>query len=140
MVALTLTMEIITQAASSPIWVFLFCNVIIVTILVSSKPPPSHPHPTCSEIRHVSISGAFARHALFSGDENRVVSNSKPECSKIEFERREEDDDVEEEEVIEKGDCDELEEDELRKRIEEFIEKTNKEWRAELIRGSKLVR
>ncbi|CAI0403522.1 unnamed protein product [Linum tenue] len=153
MVALTfLSLELITQAASSSVVVFFFCNVIIVTILVASRPPP----PAASGIRHVSVSGSpyvaiyqqeetvigGYTHTLHSNDENRA-SESKLKSA---MNTHQEEEEVEEKEVAEEeeGDCNggdddvyvEEEDDELRRRVEAFIEKTNKEWRAELLRTS----
>ncbi|CAI0404350.1 unnamed protein product [Linum tenue] len=148
MVALTfLSLELITQAASSSVVVFFFCNVIIVTILVASRPPP----PAASGIRHVSVSGSpYAAiyqqeetviggytHTLHSNDENRA-SESKLKSA---MNTHQEEEEVEEKEVAEEEEVGEEEEeeddDELRRRFEEFIEKTNKEWRAELLRTSR---
>ncbi|CAI0547201.1 unnamed protein product [Linum tenue] len=150
MVALTFTffsLELITQAASSSVVVFFFCNVIIVTILVASRPPPPA---AASGICHVSVAGSpYAtiyqheetvidghRHTLHSNDENRASeSNLKFVITTHQEEVEEEKEKEEEEEVGEYNE--EEDDDELRRRVEEFIEKTNNEWRAELLRTSR---
>ncbi|KAG6716737.1 hypothetical protein I3843_04G056900 [Carya illinoinensis] len=124
----------ITQAVSSSVFIFCFCNLIIVIILVGSKSsfnlddqggeiPPSvliidattnHKHGTNSEqvfndsklSRNIDEDSCSHEASVADGEENYRSNN------------KEDDND--------KG------EDELRKQVEEFIDKINKGWKAEL--------
>jgi len=139
-------LEFITQAASSSAFIFCFCNLIIVIILVDLKPS-------------LSIHQESEIHLLKgANDHQKQGANSKPLVEKdttampqavevevshdgeaetvesIEIEGNEDDEKVEQEKS-EKDDSN----DELRKRVEEFIQKVNKGWKEELLSTSSLV-
>ncbi|XP_022640305.1 nuclear polyadenylated RNA-binding protein 3-like [Vigna radiata var. radiata] len=149
-------LEFITQAASSSAFIFCFCNLIIVIILVDLKPSFSiHQQ---SEI-HL-LKGA--------NDQKQGANNSKPVVEKdtapmpqaveveevshdhesetvknIEIEGNDDCSNEDEEKVEQEKEDDRSEKDdsndELRKRVEEFIQKVNKGWKEELLSTSSLV-
>lgn len=129
------TLELITQAASNYLFVFCFFNLIIVIILAGSK-PGSGIHQQ-NEIL-LSIGADVYRNANDQEpDSNKnsvLVDLIEPvEEGKGNSGDRNEDGDVENDKIDE-HDNDEGEEDEFRRRIEEFIAKVNKGWRAEMLR------
>ncbi|KAK9147568.1 hypothetical protein Scep_006325 [Stephania cephalantha] len=102
--------EFIPLGASNSLQVFCFCNLIIAILLVSNWKPSS-----------VSPDG----HNVETQEMNIVVSTN-PKTVSADTENPELDDQDCDENVEENED-----EDELRRRIEEFIEKVNKGWREE---------
>lgn len=135
------TLELITQAASNSVFIFCFCNLIIVFILVGSKSSS-----VCDQEGEIPLSvtnNASTDHGRgtnreqilddneFSRNANEVpVSQEAPVADNHENgsgDNRDKDDDGH-------GDSDEL-----RRRVEEFIEKVNKGWRAELSGSARLV-
>ncbi|MED6195459.1 hypothetical protein PIB30_037972 [Stylosanthes scabra] len=153
--------EFITQAASSSAFIFCFCNLIIVYILVDLKPSlsSSSVHQESSEVTPSSIGinhqkqGTNSKFLVRKDTESRAIQVSNVQRAGAEAEAEEE---VETEEklievdiieIIDNDECfnkevgkeeeEEEEEgnhdDELRKRVEEFIEKVNKGWKEELL-------
>ncbi|XP_058773491.1 uncharacterized protein LOC131647636 [Vicia villosa] len=136
-------LELITQAASSSTFIFCFCNLIIVIILLDLKPSVNVHHK--SEI-HLSICETL-KQEINSKTIKSLTQEKEVSRVVIDAEAKEEEEE-EDEIVIEKDhgvDCNnddvEIEEndDELRKRVEEFIEKVNKKWKEELLSTSRLV-
>ncbi|CAJ1952513.1 unnamed protein product [Sphenostylis stenocarpa] len=145
---LSSVMEFITQAASSSAFIFCFCNLIIVIILVDLKPS-------------LSIHRESEVHLLKGANDQKQGANSKPlvekdtppmppavevshdheaeTVEKIEIEGNKDCSNEEDEKVEEEKDDNKSENDELRKRVEEFIEKVNKGWKEELLSTSTLV-
>ncbi|XP_048228552.1 uncharacterized protein LOC125369726 [Ricinus communis] len=132
------TFELITQAASNSIFVFCFCNLIIAMILIASNSKQGH---NCNQDRQVPISivtntctngkHAAVKH-LFGGnkmvlEDSRVSNAQETPMAK------------------DKGsdNCDDYkkdnENDEFRRRVEEFIDKVNRGWKAESLRTSYVV-
>ncbi|KAL4317450.1 hypothetical protein AHAS_Ahas15G0386300 [Arachis hypogaea] len=140
--------EFITQAASSSAFIFCFCNLIIVYILLDLKPTlsssvqqeNSEVTPSMgtnlqkqetnskflvqkdTELRAIQVSYVRQVEAETIGNDECFVEEVKKEDEEEEKEEKEEEDD-----------------DELRKRVEEFIEKVNKGWKEELLITSSLV-
>ncbi|XP_031375552.1 uncharacterized protein LOC116190019 [Punica granatum] len=123
--------EVISQAASSSLFVFCFCNLIIAVILVGSKSKssiegscaPASSMPTCksntNETRVKAESPSNHR-------EERAVAEPEDACTQCNIE------------IEDKGynqEEDEDHDDELKMRIEDFIAKVNREWQAENLRA-----
>ncbi|KAL3652346.1 hypothetical protein CASFOL_002027 [Castilleja foliolosa] len=97
------TLELISQAASNPLMVFCFCNLIIAILLVGSSTKPCSTN--TEEKSRVGPNDATGK--LSSLDTTMVEIKEGPP--------HEADDD-------------------LKRRVEEFIEKINKGWRAEKVK------
>ncbi|KAJ7970066.1 putative Translation initiation factor IF-2 [Quillaja saponaria] len=133
------TLEMITRAASNSHFIFCFCNLIIVIIFVGSKhrfntdQEGEIPTSTVDKVRRNEKQGTNAKH-LF--DENKQFQSAAEVSNGQEAPA---------DNNLETGDSDtcsydeEEEEDELRKRVEEFIDKVNRGWKAELLRTSGFV-
>ncbi|KAL5570028.1 hypothetical protein UlMin_026603 [Ulmus minor] len=122
------TLDLITQTASSSLFVFCFCNLIIIMILFGSKPSSGF-----DQESHIPFSVVTNT----STDEKQSLNYTKHVCEEVantehKLDGEENKLDEEEKKIGE-------EEDELRRRVEEFIEKVNKEWKAELSRTSQKV-
>ncbi|KAJ8771416.1 hypothetical protein K2173_026593 [Erythroxylum novogranatense] len=114
------TLELITQAVSNSLFIFCCCNLIILVIFIGSKSgsdldqeseiPVSVPMVTytCPNVNKVSSKAAI----LSKAPETRTTSNGEDD----------------------NGDS----HDELRRRVEGFIEKVNRGWRAELVEDFRL--
>ncbi|KAL6291386.1 hypothetical protein ACE6H2_008896 [Prunus campanulata] len=129
------TLDLITQAASNSLFIFCFCNLIIVIILVGSKPisnnnEESAIHLTMPTSKHVDDeqgtreqvckkNNALMEVSQVSNAQTAISDNSKVSSANSDNGETEGDD-------------------ELRTRAEEFIEKVNKAWKAELLRNSRL--
>ncbi|XP_047329486.1 uncharacterized protein LOC124932845 [Impatiens glandulifera] len=142
------TFELIFLAASNSHILFCFCNLIIAILLIGTKPVFSfhrqvtNPPPvfTVNEGSHymvdndMSIIGTpiITQNAMVDDGDHETADvddgDDKQNVSIVNKEHTREDDDEEEEEMMEEEDC---EGDELRRRVEEFINKTNKAWEAE---------
>ncbi|KAI5569860.1 hypothetical protein POPTR_012G129400v4 [Populus trichocarpa] len=134
------TVELIVQAASNSLVIFCFCNLIIVMILMGSKPVSNFGQE--SEIPQSMVTKTHTKVkedvlAMPSLDENKKPSLDEDKMStddgrvSITLEEPTGDDDEEENGNDNEEDEDE---DELRRRVEEFINKVNHGWRAELSR------
>ncbi|XP_045818882.1 nuclear polyadenylated RNA-binding protein 3-like [Trifolium pratense] len=148
-------LEMITQAASSSTFIFCFCNLIIVIILMDLKPRISvHQRSefplSIYEIQKQEINTKFSfEKSIESMTQEKEVSHvieaeaneDEDEENKIEIGANDDIDCNNEEgkEENEKEHEEEKDDDELRKRVEEFIEKVNKKWKEELLSTSSLV-
>ncbi|KAL7587023.1 hypothetical protein Lser_V15G35958 [Lactuca serriola] len=131
-----LTYELITVAASNPHFIFLFCNLIIAVLILVSLEPTSNSHYNCTAtpIPPPPPPSAINENKIFetttlttqlqpttttdcnvSIDVNKLWNNCGLSVK-----------DVDEEEH----------DDELRRRVEEFIDKINKGWKAEKLQLS----
>ncbi|KAL7194035.1 hypothetical protein ACSBR2_025644 [Camellia fascicularis] len=126
------TIELITLAASNSIVVFCFCNLIIGILLVGGTKPASEfvqdspiPLPIVDHrSKNGDIEETIATCSLNNDvDASTVVSESCAEKAMVDEEKGKENE----------------EDDELRKRVEEFIDKINRGWKAEKLRTSLLV-
>ncbi|KAI5346830.1 Hypothetical predicted protein [Prunus dulcis] len=113
--------DLLTQAASNSLLVFCFCNLIIVMIVMGSKRGS-----TLSKKEEGTL--VNPSDTVFS----QVSSNAKKELATASDEK---DNIISHHNDSKKCDND----DELRRRAEEFIEKMNKGGRAELLRTSHLI-
>ncbi|EXC20902.1 hypothetical protein L484_012978 [Morus notabilis] len=132
--------ELISHAVSNSLFVFCFCNLIILMILVGSKKPKRQ----LSQISPLSMVNDKRSDDEKSTKRQYEERDDTGEDSKVmmmmmmmsgpkaesEDDRAANDND---------GNVGDKEEDELRKRVEDFIEKVNKGWKAELLRTSHLV-
>ncbi|KAL1319201.1 hypothetical protein HN51_071502 [Arachis hypogaea] len=154
--------EFITQAASSSAFIFCFCNLIIVYILLDLKPTLSssvqqeNSEVTPSMGTNLQKQETNSKFLVQKDTELRAIqvsyvrqveAEAEAEAKLIEVdiietigndecfveEVKKEDEEEEKEEKEEEDD------DELRKRVEEFIEKVNKGWKEELLITSSLV-
>ena len=134
--------EFITQAASSTAFIFCFCNLIIVIILVDLKPSLSFDQKR--EVSHPTNTGKQGTNSKCLVNKSTPtqqageVSHAHEEEAVHKIETEGNDDsccnEEEEEEEEEEG-----KDDELRRRVEEFIEKVNKGWKAEYLNTSSLL-
>ncbi|KAH7557492.1 hypothetical protein ACOSP7_027264 [Xanthoceras sorbifolium] len=132
------TLELITQAASNSLFIFCFCNLIILMIFMGSKPAGSNFEQE-SEVPAAQTTtwenakqGRKSMHSL-DGSRRRLIEVK--EASNVQEEPATDDN----KEENSSSDDHEEENDEFRRRVEEFIEKVNREWKAELMRTSRLV-
>lgn len=136
------TLELFTQAASNSLFIFCFCNLIIVVILVGSKPVNSLnqeneiPLSTSTHtIAYANVKQVTMKDHSFDGSKE-TTSTDTMELPNV----REAptgnvgEDNSDNEKFVEKED-----DDELTRRVEAFIDKVNREWRAELQRTSHFV-
>jgi len=133
-------LEFITQAASSSTFIFCFCNLIIVIILVDLKPslsihqeseiPPSKGDE--NEKQKAKYSNSLVEKETASLPQAVEVSHDQ-EAETVESIEIEGNDDCSNEEEDDDDDNNINDEDELKRRVEEFIEKVNKGWKEELL-------
>lgn len=128
-------MEYITEAASSYAFIFCFCNLIIVIILVDLKPKLSF-HQESEEIplSIPSNTGVQAANSKCFVNKN----TSSPQAREVAHAKEEEgvDNNIESEG---NGNFNSEEDDELKRRVEEFIERVNEGWKAECLNASSLL-
>lgn len=122
-------LELFTQAASSSAFIFCFCNLIIVIILMDLKPRLCYDQGSEIPVYMARTHRAEENSkGIAQKEEDREVSqDQKKEEKAADNCSNEEDLEVDVEEEIEE----EEEDDELRRRVEEFIQKVNKAWKAE---------
>lgn len=118
--------EFITEAASNSIFIFCFCNLIIVLILLGSKPIYSFDQENENHTPEgVTTAYADTKHETNSMHLFRSSSDVKELSNPLEEEEEEEaadTDDADEEDMNDNCRCEE-ENDELRRRVEDFIGK-----------------
>ncbi|XP_021909393.1 uncharacterized protein LOC110823339 [Carica papaya] len=130
------TLELITQAASNSLFVFCFFNLIIVIILAGSR-PGSDVHQQTETLLPIGVyRNADDQKTNFNRNSVLVDVIEPVDEGEGNISDRSEDRDVEDDKIDE-DDSGEGEEDALRRRIEEFIAKVNKEWKAEMLRTSR---
>ncbi|KAB2598550.1 hypothetical protein D8674_001470 [Pyrus ussuriensis x Pyrus communis] len=129
--------EFIEKAASNSVFIFCFCNLIIVIILVGSRPVSNNdersiirvttaPSKSADDEQGTRAKQAWKeKNALMQVSE--LVSNEQNAAADDgEFSSTDGDSDDDETDT----------DDELRTRVEEFIEKVNKAWKAEVLTTS----
>lgn len=133
------TLDSLTQAASNSLYAFCFCNLIIVMIFVGSKPgsyidqeseiPRSKATYTITNEKQVDHDAKCEQKGIASSSIviSSEVSNAKEELASAEKAAIDD-------QIVDNKECECDNDDELRRRVEEFIEKVNKEWRAESLR------
>ncbi|XP_019450739.1 PREDICTED: uncharacterized protein LOC109353006 isoform X2 [Lupinus angustifolius] len=129
-------LEFMTQAASSSAFIFCFCNLIIVIILVDLKPSLSI-HQQSEIPLHIvqKGTGSLPQEAQVSQVQEAKEAELDEEAKILaanNIEIKGNDDWNNEEE--ESGEVEE--DDELKRRVEEFIEKVNRGWKQELLSTS----
>ncbi|KAI3735191.1 hypothetical protein L6452_14681 [Arctium lappa] len=122
-----LAYELITVAATNPHLIFLFCNLIIVVLILASFQPTSNSHHIITAIPpppspSIKQNKTFQTIDSLPDQETAAnvsidVDNSSDHCN-LSVEEQDDDDD------------------ELRRRVEEFINKTNRIWKAEKLSSS----
>ncbi|GAB4825994.1 hypothetical protein Ancab_008863 [Ancistrocladus abbreviatus] len=112
-------MELTNAAASNPHLIFCFCHVIIAVLLFGSSKTTSH----IADDHTYAISARFEANISVKVNENGVAIAEDYSSEKAAIETEEEKENAEDD-------------DELRRRIEAFINKVNKEWREEKLRSS----
>ncbi|KAF7148134.1 hypothetical protein RHSIM_Rhsim03G0171400 [Rhododendron simsii] len=133
------TIELITLAASNSLVIFCFCNLIIAVLLVGGSKPGSEfggqdscgiPTPTFTfRSRGDEVEGGLETTRSVLDKHNASSTGVSEACDDEKAtvdEEKENVDDVDDD-------------DELRRRVEEFIDKINKGWKAEKLRTSPLV-
>ncbi|KAF8006450.1 hypothetical protein BT93_K0673 [Corymbia citriodora subsp. variegata] len=132
---LDLTAEFVAQAASNSFVVFCFCNLLIVVIFMSPKSSSKFEERTQFHLPIVTHNSVM--------DDHRIDIEQPPEdeettpevmelcvCENLEKEGRS----YSIEGEADDEDDGESNEDEFRRRIEAFINKVNREWKAEKLR------
>ncbi|XWS60987.1 hypothetical protein CRYUN_Cryun07bG0086700 [Craigia yunnanensis] len=132
------TLDLLTRATSSDLYVFCFFNLIIVIIFMGSKhdsnldqdceinPPTPANDSQDIEVEHSLDSSEQGTNASGVGLCVHETVSEDSRVSEDDYSDNNSDTD-EKDENHEEGD------DELTKRIEEFISKVNREWRAEML-------
>lgn len=110
--------ELIASTASNSLFVFCFCNFIIVVLLISGSKPALDHAQGCADVPP-RVTYEYKIDMGETKEEN--VSTEDSELGIDEANNHEKDE-------KEEGD------DELRRRVEEFIEKTNRKWKEEKLR------
>ncbi|KAJ9146422.1 hypothetical protein P3X46_028691 [Hevea brasiliensis] len=120
------TMESIAQAASNSLFIFCFCNLILFIILVTASKPAS----CCHQKNQVPLL------TVTNANMNVKQANTTkhfPDVSKVS--------NAAEAQIQENANDDHSrennEDDEFRRKVEEFIDKVNRGWKTELLRKSK---
>lgn len=120
------TFDLITQTASNSLFAFCFCNLIIVIILVGSKPTSNFDQESRIPLSVVTNRSTNdkqgtvnAKHVYEEVDEVSTISQKSLGH------------DNEGGNGAENNEEESEDNDELRRRVEEFIEKVNKGWKAE---------
>ena len=108
------TMDLISHVLSNSLFIFCFCNLIILTILVSSKP-------ISNKTKGERESQSSPSQVNYNHKNNTKVTRGQNKAEADPDHRGNDEDNH-------YGSDDK---DELRKRVEEFIEKANKGWKAE---------
>ncbi|KAI3423249.1 uncharacterized protein J3R85_011213 [Psidium guajava] len=135
---LDLTADLVAQAASNPLVIFCFCHLLIVIILMAPKPSSNSEKSSESHLpilTHISVI-----------DEQRIDIDQPPKndetspevmelcvSENLEKEGRSCDNECEGDSEYDGGSTND-DDDELRRRIEDFIDKVNREWKAEKLR------
>ncbi|KAM6587514.1 uncharacterized protein LOC115716834 [Cannabis sativa] len=144
---LDVTLDLISQTASSSLFAFCFCNLIIVIILLGSKPVNSahdqkqsdHAPPlsVVSIPKTVTHDDEAVKHNGLGMEERDVLEVVCQHVSNLQKELGAEE---KFHDHLDDGNHDDHDQDhhddELRKRVEDFIQKVNREWKEELIRTS----
>ncbi|GLT49268.1 hypothetical protein SLA2020_228370 [Shorea laevis] len=135
--------EMITQAASNSLLVFCLCNLIIVIILIGSKPSSTSHQDTTIHLSVVSKPKTGDSERMKVQDMSKK-HNSTPYVDGIRVsytttnsDTKEKEGTMENHENNIPGSCEEdgqESNDELRRKVEDFIAKVNGEWRAEQFR------
>ncbi|KAK7344071.1 hypothetical protein VNO77_13314 [Canavalia gladiata] len=121
-------LEYITEAASSYAFIFCFCNLIIVIILVDLKPKLSFDLGREIPLIMLTNTGMQETNSKCLVNNNTLSPQAKEEVA------------VDKVETEGNGNCNREEDDELRRRVEEFIERVNKGWKAEYLSTSSFLR
>lgn len=132
--------EWITEAASNSIFIFCFCNLIIVMILMGSKysssfDQESEEHAPVLRINSYAYGNKQETISIHSFDGNKKSMAARELSNDLQEEHA---DDQEEERNFENSESKD-DDDELRRRFEGFIEKVNRGWREEKLRTYGLV-
>ncbi|XP_018815821.1 uncharacterized protein LOC108987375 [Juglans regia] len=138
-------LELISRAASNSLFIFCFCNLIIIAvILVGSKSSPNldkEDEIPVSVIINTSTHQKQGRKSeqLFDGKELSLNANelsySLQEAAPVADKEEKGNSDHDNKDV----DKDSEDHDELRRRVEEFIEKVNKGWKEEFWHGKSAI-
>ncbi|KAF3433109.1 hypothetical protein FNV43_RR24211 [Rhamnella rubrinervis] len=121
-------MELISQAASNSLFIFCFCNLIIFIILGSSKPFSK----ASQQVKSRNTNNKGSERAKQTNAANNAFMEDSEEPNSLKAlsagDKGNNDNDNDE-----SGDEDYGDDDELRQRVEEFIEKVNEGWKAEVL-------
>ncbi|TQD76260.1 hypothetical protein C1H46_038208 [Malus baccata] len=132
------TLELITQAASNSVFIFCICNLIIVIILVGSKSVSNNDERSKNRITKAASNRADDEQGMEEAKHAWKEKNGLMQVSQLVYnEQNASADDGKFSSTDGDSDDDETDtDDELRTRAEEFIEKVNKAWKAEVLRTS----
>lgn len=130
------TLDLIRRVVSNSLFIFCFCNLIIIIILLGSKPILNTKRESESSRSTVNKRDGSGKGGYEESKPSGEVSKGMMIHAQKEEDENDRGDRANDEEADKKENTDE---DELRKRVEEFIEKVNKGWKAELLRTSRLV-
>ncbi|KAF3433110.1 hypothetical protein FNV43_RR24212 [Rhamnella rubrinervis] len=136
------TFDLINQIASNSLFVFCFCNLIIVIILIGSKLGSNIDQQSEIPLSMVTNRSTNDKQSVNArvphGYEEEVIESKL--VSEVSNAQKALGNDnktgSEAENKAEDDDGDEDDDDELRKRVEEFIEMVNKGWKAEMLKSS----
>ncbi|XP_062076228.1 uncharacterized protein LOC133780599 [Humulus lupulus] len=143
---LDVTLDLISQTASSSLFAFCFCNLIIVIILVGSKPVSSEF--AQKQSHHAPLSLVSVPNTVTHDNEVENANGLREEernvleviCEQVSNGQKELGNEESFDDHRDDGNDDNQDDDDddeqLRKRVEDFIQKVNREWKEELIRTS----
>ncbi|KAL6127839.1 hypothetical protein ACLB2K_071200 [Fragaria x ananassa] len=119
------TLDLLTQAASNSLYVFCFCNLIIVMIVVGSKPGSyfdQESELSLSKVTHTTTNDKQVDHDAKCEQKGTISSSVvRNEVSNVKTELASNEKVVIADQIVDNKECDN--DDELRRRSEEFIEK-----------------
>ena len=120
------TLDLIRHVVSNSLFIFCFCNLIIVIILIGSKPNSNTKRESESlESTVINKRGRSSKGGEYEFSKAAMEVSINAQNGEAENDKGDRTNDKENDIKEDKD------EDELRKRVEEFIEKVNKGWKAE---------
>ncbi|KAF5480291.1 hypothetical protein F2P56_001053, partial [Juglans regia] len=137
-------LELMSRAASNSLFIFCFFNLIIAVILVGSKSSPNLDKEVEIPVSVIINTSTYKKQGrkseqLFDGKESsrnaNELSYSLQEAAPDADKEEKDNSDHDNKDVDKDGE----DHDELRRRVEEFIEKVNKGWKEEFWHGKSAI-
>lgn len=135
---LDLTAELVAQAASNSLFVFCFCNLLIVIILMAPKPSSNFEDSSEFHLPILTHNSVINKQRI-DIEQPPKIEETSPEvmelCVSENLEKEDRSYDNEREDDNEDdGESNNDNDDALRRRIEAFIDKVNGKWKAKKLR------
>uniref|UniRef100_A0A2C9WFP2 Uncharacterized protein n=1 Tax=Manihot esculenta TaxID=3983 RepID=A0A2C9WFP2_MANES len=113
------TLETITQAASNSLFIFCFCNLIILIVLITASKPASFCYQK-SQVPVLTVANGYINVNQSTTTKHFLDVNKSSNAAEARIHENANDED-----------------DEFRRKVEEFIDKINRGWKEELLRIQK---